>query len=159
MFKSIRIALSMVLALSLFSQHAVAKRLSDVLAMKEAPAGVVFEVLAPSMRNWERIQPKLTMAIEEIRARFPDLDVAVVSHGAEQFALTSENERRFPGLHEGMRRFGTQGIDVHVCETFASWSDVTADAFPEYFDVSSSGPAQINDYLSLGYLLIEDFAF
>ena len=159
MFKRFRVLLSILLLSILSVTPVVAKPLTDLLSMKDEPAGVVFEVLAPSMRHWESLQPKLVSAIENIRARFPDIDIAVVSHGAEQFALTSDNESRFPQLHKGIREFGSQGIDVHVCETFASWSDVSADAFPDYVDVSSSGPAQINDYVALGYVLIDDFAF
>ncbi len=79
--------------------------------------------------------------------------------GNEQFALTTENESKFPLLHQGVRDLGESGVDVHVCETFASWSNVTADAFPDYVDVAPSGPAQINNYVAMGYLLVDQFAF
>ena len=143
----------------LFSGAASAKSVKEILALSEAPPGVVFEILAPNPQQWQRIQPRLMSAIESLRSTFPEIDIAVVSHGNEQFALTSENESKFPVLHQGVRDLGESGVDVHVCETFASWSNVTADAFPDYVDVAPSGPAQINNYVAMGYLLVDQFAF
>lgn len=143
----------------LFSGAASAKSVKEILALSEAPPGVVFEILAPNPQQWQRIQPRLMSAIESLRSTFPEIDIAVVSHGNEQFALTSENESKFPLLHKGVRDLGESGVDVHVCETFASWSNVTADAFPNYVDVAPSGPAQINNYVAMGYLLVDQFAF
>lgn len=161
MFKTGRqllVTISFALSL-LFSGAASAKTVKEILALKEAPPGVVFEILAPNPQQWQRIQPRLMDAIDSLRSAFPDLDIAVVSHGNEQFALTTENESKFPLLHQGVRDLGESGVDVHVCETFASWSNITADAFPDYVDVAPSGPAQINNYVAMGYLLVEQFAF
>ena len=136
-----------------------AESLKQVLNLKQAPEGVVFEVLAPNESSWQRIQPDLTSAIGALREKFPDIDIAVVSHGNEQFALLTENQDLYAGLHKGVLDLGQQGVDVHVCGTYASWRDIKPEEFPDYVDVSASGPAQINDYRALGYLLIEDFAF
>ena len=143
----------------LFSGLASAKTVKEILALSEAPPGVVFEILAPNPQQWQRIQPRLMDAIASLRSTFPSIDIAVVSHGNEQFALTTENESKFPRLHQGVRELGESGVDVHVCETFASWSNITADAFPDYVDVAPSGPAQINNYVAMGYLLVDQFAF
>jgi hypothetical protein len=35
---------------------------------------------------------------------------------------------------------------------------MTAEDFPDYVDVAPSGPAQINQYRELGYVVIDDFA-
>ena len=161
MFQAARyLLLTLILPFSLLFSGAVsAKTVKEILALSEAPPGVVFEILAPNPQQWQRIQPRLMDAIESLRSTFPDIDIAVVSHGNEQFALTTENESKFPLLHQGVRDLGESGVDVHVCETFASWSNVTADAFPDYVDVAPSGPAQINNYVAMGYLLVEQFAF
>ena len=161
MFKTVRhLLLRVLLPLCvLFSGAASAKTVKEILALEEAPPGVVFEILAPNPQQWQRIQPRLMGAIDSLRSAFPDLDIAVVSHGNEQFALTTENESKFPLLHQGVRDLGESGVDLHVCETFASWSNVTAEAFPDYVDVAPSGPAQINNYVAMGYLLVDQFAF
>jgi intracellular sulfur oxidation DsrE/DsrF family protein len=48
-----------------------------------------------------------------------------------------------------------QHIPVHVCETYAGWRGVGAEAFPDYVNVAPAGPAQVNNYLSLGYVLVK----
>lgn len=136
-----------------------AASVKEVLSLEEAPPGVVFEILAPNEKSWQRIQPELLSAIEALRNKFTDLDIAVVSHGNEQFALLTKNQSQYAGLHQGVLDLGSQGVDVHVCGTYASWRDIKPEEFPDYVNVSASGPAQINDYKALGYLLVEDFAF
>lgn len=149
----------MLLVLMLFSVLSRAETLKEVMALQQEPSGVVFEILAPNQSSWTRIQPRLLEAIDALKAQFPDINIAVVSHGNEQFALTSANATVFPELHQSVLNLGQQGVDIHVCGTYASWKDIKPEAFPEYVDVSASGPAQINDYKALGYILIEDFAF
>lgn len=152
--KSLLIALILLIATPL-----KAATLNEVLVMEQRPDGVVFEILAPNERSWEGMQPKLLQAVEQLHKRWPDLDIAVVSHGNEQFALTKEKASVFPELHKSVLDLGAAGVDVHVCGTYASWRDIKPEAFPDYVDVSASGPAQINDYKSIGYILVEDFAF
>jgi len=53
---------------------------------------------------------------------------------------------------------GEKNIHVHVCGVHASWRSMTAEDFPDYVDVAPSGPAQINQYRTLGYVVIDDFA-
>ncbi len=94
--------------------------------------------------------------IERLRERFPDLPVAIVSHGTEQFSLTRENRKNTPELHEGIEQLVTdQDVDVHVCGTHAGWFGVLPEDFPDYVDVAAAGPATINDYRALDYVLIE----
>lgn len=135
-----------------------AETLAEVVALERQPDGVVFEMLASNEASWTELQPKLLLAIEQLKQRWPDLDIAVVSHGNEQFALTRDNAGLFPELHQSVLGLGAQGVEFHVCGTYASWRDIKPEAFPDYVDVSASGPAQINDYKALGYLLVTDFA-
>ena len=45
-------------------------------------------------------------------------------------------------------------VNVHVCGTHAEWKNKAPDDFPDYVNVSATGPAQIKDYVALGYELI-----
>jgi intracellular sulfur oxidation DsrE/DsrF family protein len=132
---------------------------SDVealLALEEAPAGVVFEIVSDDEDTLGSLLPALRADIERLRARFPDLPVAVVSHGEEQFGLTTENRADEPELHAIAEEMVTgEAVDLHVCGTYASWSGVDPGDFPDYVDVAASGPAQINDYRALDYVLIK----
>jgi len=126
-----------------------------LLAAGEAPAGVVFEVVSGDEDALGELLPVLKSDIERLRARYPDLPVAIVSHGTEQFALTRENRKNASELHAITEELITdKAVDVHVCGSHAGWYDIQPEDFPDYVDVAASGPAQINDYRALGYVLI-----
>lgn len=126
----------------------------DTLLKHERPAGVVFELIG-SIDLWDKRIPELKNDIERLRKKFPDLPIAIVSHGSEQFALTSKNKTRHSEAHSFVNQLVVEDkIDVHVCGTHASWFDVMPEDFPDYVDVSPAGPAQINDYEELGYELV-----
>ena len=53
-----------------------------------------------------------------------------------------------------MKRLVASDVPVYICETHASWRDVSAEEFPDYINVASQGPAQIKQYQELGYTLV-----
>ena len=127
----------------------------DTLLTQERPAGVVFEIIAGSISMLDDSLPRLRRDIERLRERFPDLPVAIVSHGREQFALTRANRSEHSVAHDLVQQLvDEERVDVHVCGTHAGWFDIEPEDFPDYVDVSATGPAQINDYLALDYELI-----
>ena len=126
-----------------------------LLAADEAPAGVVFEIVSGDADTLGKLLPGVHDDIERLRARFPGLPIAVVSHGEELFALTTENRANEPELHAIAEEMVTgKDVDLHVCGTYAGWFGVDPGAFPDYVDVAATGPAQINDYRALDYVLI-----
>lgn len=132
-----------------------AESVEALLAAEEAPAGVVFDVSTGDEDALVELLPRLKADIERLRTRFPDLPVAIVTHGTEQFALTQDNRDSNPGLHAITEELVTdKDVDVHVCGTHAGWYDVLPEDFPDYVDVAAAGPAQINDYRALDYVLI-----
>ena len=137
-----------------FAKEDKAKSLDDILNLKAAPAGVVIEIVTWGGDNLEWALPRSKEYIEKLRAKFPKLSVAIVTHGAEQFALTNDNKEDSKEVHKMVKSFGDANVPVHVCETFAGWRGLSSDDFPEYVNVAAAGPAQVNDYLSLGYELI-----
>lgn len=132
-----------------------AETLDEILAMSEEPTGIVVEVVESGPDDLEEIIPEIQAATRELRKRFPDLPVAVVSHGYEQFALTKKNIKGYPELETGVKDLVDGEIDVHVCGTHASWYGITPEDYPEYIDVSAVGPAQINDYINIGYIKLD----
>jgi intracellular sulfur oxidation DsrE/DsrF family protein len=128
---------------------------ATVLAGKEAPAGVVFEIVGGDRGELGGLLLSVTRDIEKLRQRFPDLPIAVVTHGYEQFDLLSENRTTAAQAHNLVTELvNTNEIEVHVCGTHAEWQGKTPEDFPDYVNVSAAGPAQINDYVSMGYELI-----
>jgi intracellular sulfur oxidation DsrE/DsrF family protein len=129
--------------------------LEQLLAAAQPPSGVVFEIVEGEEDALASLIPKMRDAITRLRERYPQIEIAVVSHGREQFALQSRYLDRYADIHQGIRALSDEQVPVHVCGTHASWYDVAAEDFPAYVDVPSSGPAQIRHYQELGFVLIK----
>lgn len=125
-----------------------------LLAQSSSPEGVVFEIVEADEDALDQLLPKLRQAIKRIRARFPQTEFAVVSHGREEFALQTQNQSEYAGVHRQVQALVADDVPVHVCETHAGWYGVTAEDFPDYVNVSPTGPGQIRLYEELGYDLI-----
>jgi len=131
------------------------EEVETLLANDEAPAGVIFEIVGGEAETLGKLLADIRVDIERLRMRFPGLPVAIVSHGQEQFALTTANRANDPELHAIAEGIVTgEQVDLHVCGTYAGWLGVDPGDFPDYVDVAAAGPAQINDYRALGYVLI-----
>ena len=146
----------LVLILTLLASTATwATEVERILKREQAPAGVVFEIVSDDDDLLGDLLPTVKADIERLRKRFPDLPVAIVSHGKEQFALTAKNRGNESETHDLVKALVKKDqVDVHVCGTHAGWYGVSAEDFPEYVDVATTGPAQINDYEAMGYELI-----
>ena len=139
----------------LLALNASATTVEGILAQQQPPDGVVFEIIEGSKKDLDWAIPRIREDTKRLRAKFPDLPIAVVSHGREEFGLTREEAKKRPEVHEMVKDLSDNlNVPVHVCATHASWYDVSPEEFPDYIEVSESGPAQINDYIALGYVLV-----
>ena len=145
------------IALCLYWPLLQADNLDTVLQQEEAPEGVVFEIVSSDPNLLVKLLPSLQLDIQRLRAKFIDLPVAIVTHGKEQFALRKQS----PGnahsqAHSLVRELIQQdGVDVHVCGTYAENKGYEKEDFVDFIDVAAEGPAQINDYKKLGYTVIK----
>ena len=150
------------LLLSIFAFSSIAayaidedqQEVADLLAQDKAPDGVVFELIGNEDDYLLNALKKINNYKEQLQNKFPKLDIAVVSHGTEQFNLTKNNQSREKEAHSHVQQLVASDVPVHVCETHASWRGVTPEDFPDYINVSSTGPAQIKQYQELGYILV-----
>lgn len=130
--------------------------ITGLLAQEQAPPGVVFEIVTGDPQALRWAVPQVADYAKRLRARFPKLDIAVVTHGQEMFALQKDQRAAAPEAHAGIEQLSKeQGIPVHVCETYAGWRGISAEAFPAYVNVAPSGPSQVKNYLQLDYVLIK----
>ena len=150
-----RLAVIGLLALLVCTRPALANEdVDSLLARSQAPHGVVFEIVEADESALEDLLPGVRAAIEKIRARFPQTEFAVVSHGREEFALQTSNQGEYAEIHQQVQSLVADDVPVHVCETHAGWYGVSAEDFPDYVNVAPTGPGQVRLYEELGYELI-----
>jgi intracellular sulfur oxidation DsrE/DsrF family protein len=129
---------------------------ANIVTLTQRPSGVVFEIASGDVNSLKWAIPKIKGYIARIREKFPDLDMAVVTHGKEQFSLQSDKKKQYQQVHSLVESLDKdENIPVHVCGTYASWQGITPEDFPAYVDVAPEGPAQINNYKELGYILVK----
>lgn len=132
------------------------QKINQLLAQNSAPVGVVFEIVTGSENSLDWTLPKTQKLIKKLRARFPELDIAIITHGDEQFALKTSNDKKHIKVHSITQQLVQKNnVQLHVCGTYASMKNVSEEEFPDYVDVTAEGPATIKDYIALGYILIK----
>jgi intracellular sulfur oxidation DsrE/DsrF family protein len=130
--------------------------IDQLLQAKEAPAGVVFEVATSKDDSLNWALPLVKDYIGQIRQRFPDIHIAVVTHGREMFALQKSNsDKSTAPVRQLTQQLVQAGVSLHVCGTYAARKGLSEEDFPEYVNVAAAGPAQINDYIAVGYVRIK----
>ena len=154
MLRSFLIATLFVLFLSP-SFAANQKEIDQILKMDSAPFGVIFEVVEGDKDALNWAIPKIKEYAKLLKAKFPDIGIAVVSHGKEQFGLLKSNQKQNKEVHEAVKSLvQDDSIPVHICGTHASWYNKTESDFPDYVDVAPAGPTEINNYEEMGYVLV-----
>lgn len=127
--------------------------LDALLARKVAPPGVVFEIVDREPAALKLALPWVKQAAQRLKARFPGVPMALVTHGQEMFALQTAKRADNQAVHQIAQSLSRDdGIQVHVCETYAGWRGMAAEDFPSYVDVAPEGPAQIRNYEALDYV-------
>ncbi len=144
------------IALLLLSQLSYALEYRDysverLLNADQAPSGVVFEIITWDKNAWDWAAPMLKQFRHQLLEKYPDLDIALVSHGGEQFELTKDKAKKNAVTFDVLKSLSDQGVDLHVCGTHSSWRNVDDSEYVDFIDVSPSAPAQINDYINLGF--------
>lgn len=148
---------------TLFSSMATAnddqKQIDYILKMSTPPLGVVFEIIEGSPDDLEWAIPRIATFSKQLREKFPDIAIAVVSHGSEQFGLMKSHAQDKSEVHKTVKSLSQeQDIPVHVCGTHASWRGKSEKDFPDYVDVTPAGPTQIANYEDMGYekIIVEE---
>lgn len=131
------------------------QEIEQLLAQKDAPFGVVFEIVEGHGDALEWAIPAVNKYVKQLRDRFPDIGLAVVSHGSEQFGLMKSQQKAKAEVHKTVQSLVASDVPVHVCGTHASWRGKEAKDFPDYVDVAPAGPTEIRNYEAMGYVLIE----
>jgi len=131
------------------------QKVDNIIALEKAPVGVLFELIG---RENGKYLPEGLKKVEAYKAqlekKFPDIKVAVVTHGSEQFELTKDNAIEQSKTHNIVKRITAENVPVHVCANHASWRGKTEIDFPDYVLASSGAGSQMKEYQDKGYIRI-----
>jgi len=128
------------------------EQINQLLSQTDAPFGVVFEIVEGDSNALEWAIPAIKRYAGQLRAKYPDIGIAVVSHGKEEFGLLKSSTAKHKKVHKIVQSLVKDDeIPVHVCGTHASWYNKKAEDFPDYIDVAPAGPTQIRNYEDMGY--------
>ena len=146
--------LSLLFLASANTQASNQATIEELLSQDTAPFGVVFEVVEHNEAALQWAIPAINRYVQQLRERFPEIGLAVVSHGSEEFALMKSQQEKNSSVHKGVQSLVAADVPVHVCGTHASWRGKSAADFPDYVDVTPAGPTEIRNYEAMGYRLI-----
>lgn len=131
------------------------EEVDKILALEKAPVGVLFELMGRENGKYLPEGLKKVEAYEnQLKSKFSDIKVAVVTHGAEQFELTIENAEKQSKTHDIVKRITAENVPVHVCSNHASWRGKSEKDFPDYVLASSGAGNQMREYQDQGYILV-----
>ena len=108
----------LIITLTLLSATTVCSNdIESILKDKQAPEGVVFEIVSAEQGLLSKLLPTLKQDIIRLRKRFPDIPVAIVTHGTEQFDLTTDNKKN----RKHSTQSGRRASQVQRCRCACLW--------------------------------------
>jgi intracellular sulfur oxidation DsrE/DsrF family protein len=122
-----------------------------LIAADREPDGVVFELIAWDDNTWDWAAPMIESFTHRLRHKYPEVDIALVSHGAELFDLALEQDMGSDPAIRQLRSISDENVDIHVCGNYASYKGLGDGDFLPFVDVSPSASAQLADYRKLGF--------
>lgn len=130
--------------------------INQIVKADQAPAGIVFAVREYEEDALVWVLPRVERYMQEIRSSFPEISIAMMSHGDELTSLSHKKLADYGSMHTLLKKLVVeQQLQFHICGTMAEMNGFSADDFPDYVDVVPFGPTQVEDYLSLGYVLVD----
>lgn len=132
-----------------------ASTVDGLLAQDKAPPGVVFEIVERDAQALEWAVPLVAQEAKRLRQKFPNLDIAVVTHGQEMFALQANQKKANRQIHTEVEQLvKSDKVAVHVCGTHASWRQLDKEHFVDFVDFGPAAPSQIRNYRDLGFVVV-----
>jgi len=126
-----------------------------VLQMQNAPTGVVFRVDEWDHDALQWAVPIIRKDVARLRQRFPDIKLAMVTHGEEEFALMKRAKDVYPGVQKDVKKLVSDDVIVHVCTGHALMNGQSEAGFVEFVDPVPAGADKVAQYMRQGYIYIE----
>ncbi len=155
-FKFLVLAMLLINSVTGYAKECQHATVNKIISLNSEPEGVVFELSEYDNNAWDWASEMINSLSKQLKDKYPNIDIAIVSHGNEQFQLTQTNQGQNQHTISLLTNLvNNSNVDLHVCAVNSSWNNVPNDAYLDIVDVSESGPAKVNDYINLGYRLIK----
>ena len=127
----------------------------DSIRTSEQPEGVVFLVMEYDEEALQWVVPRVAHYTRQLREKWKDLAIVVLSHGEEMFALKTEYRVLYKKLHQDILKLISEyDVLFQVCGSYAHFADVAPSEFPHYVDVVPFAPAEIENYRHLEFKIV-----
>jgi len=134
------------------SAVSTAETIEMLLTNDSPPPGVVFDIDEWDNDALQWAIPLVRSYVDRLRTRFPGLDIVVVSHGDEEFALMKYAEPDFGALHQQVEALVADQVPVHVCAGHAVMSGYSENGFIDSVDKVSAGVETVAEYRLRGFV-------
>ena len=131
-----------------------AETIDTLLASDTPPPGVVFDIDEWDYDDLKWAIPLVRSYVDRLRARFAELDIVVVSHGEEEFALMKYAKPDFAALHRQVEALVADRVPVHVCAGHAVMSGYSENDFVDYVIKVPAGVETVAEYRRRGFVYI-----
>jgi intracellular sulfur oxidation DsrE/DsrF family protein len=129
--------------------------LQQLLQARQAPDGVVFEIMAWEYNSWDWAAPLLRRYVDQLREKYPGLDIVLISQGAELFDLARRAAlQETPALRQ-LAALSAEGVHIYISGDYARWKRLGEKDFVDFVDLAESGSALLDDYIELGFVPIK----
>ena len=119
------------------------------------PEGVLFLVMEQDEEAFKWVLPRVIHYTQQLREKWEDLTVVVLSHGEEMFALRAEYRPLYEKMHQDVLMLVSKHhVLFQVCGSYANFSNVAPSEFPDYIDVVPFAPAEIENYRLMEFKII-----
>jgi len=127
----------------------------DNIRIAEKPEGVLFLVMEQDEEAFNWVLPRVIHYTQQLRDKWKDLSIVVLSHGEEMFALRAEYRPLYEQMHQDVLMLVSKhDVLFQVCGSYANFSDVAPSEFPDYIDVVPFAPAEIENYRLMEFKII-----
>lgn len=127
----------------------------DAVYAGEKPEGIVFLVMEQDDEALYWVLPRVIHYTQQLRKKWPDLAIVLLSHGDEMLALTDDLKSLHKELHQSIKELTSNyNVLFQVCGSYAFFSDVDVSEFPDYVDVVPFAPAEIESYRQMDFKMI-----
>ena len=132
-----------VLVLLLLSSAVIANythpSVNRLIQGNDEPVGVVFELVENDKSTWEWAAPMIQDLRIQLKEKYPEIEIAVVSHGREQFQLIKKRAKRQKQAISILEELVNQEqVNLHVCGTHSSWFGIKPSGYIDIVDVVGS---------------------